>query len=165
MERNNEEIAVVRQCELLNLLRSSYYYSSVVNDDCNLELMRLIDEEFTRTPFYGVRRMTAWLRAQGYGVNAKRVRKLFRRLGLQAIYPHRRIGFSSPGHKLYPYLLEGVNVDQPNQVILSLIALPSTWETLPSINYSFSLSFFEIYKIHLRLTLLPGALSILRGLA
>lgn len=81
MERNNEEIAVARQCELLNLPRSSYYFSSTVNDDFNLELMRLIDEEFTRAPFYGVRRMTAWLRTQGYEVNPKRVRRLFRRDG------------------------------------------------------------------------------------
>ncbi len=116
MEKDNGEIAVARQCELLNLSKSSFYYSSTVNDDFNLELMRLIDEQFTRAPFYGVRRMTAWLRTQGYEVNAKRVRRLFRRLGLQAIYPHRRIGFSSPGHKLYPYLLEGVKVERPDQV-------------------------------------------------
>ncbi len=82
MERNNEEIAVARQCELLNLPRSSYYFSSTVNDQFNLELMRLIDEQFTRAPFYGVRRMTAWLRTQGYEVNPKPVRKLFRRMGL-----------------------------------------------------------------------------------
>ncbi|MDD8020430.1 MAG: IS3 family transposase [Acidobacteriota bacterium] len=69
--------------------------------------MRLIDEQFTRAPFYGAKRMIAWLRAQGYEVNPKRVRRLFQRLGLQAIYPRKRIGFSSPGHKLYPYLLEG----------------------------------------------------------
>ncbi len=97
LEKDNEEIAAARQCELLNLSKSSFYYSSTVNDDCNLELMRLIDEQFTRAPFYGVRRMTAWLRTQGYEVNPKRVRRLFRRLGLQAIYPHRKKGFSSPG--------------------------------------------------------------------
>ena len=115
VEKDNEEIAVGRQYELSNLLRSSHYYSLVVNDDCNLELMRLIDEKFTRAPFYGVRRMTAWLRAQGYEVNLKRVRKLFRRMGLQAIYPQRR-SFSSPGHKLSPHLLKGVKVEQPNQI-------------------------------------------------
>ncbi len=102
MEKDNGEIAVGPQCELLNLPRSSYYYSTTGNDDCNLELMSLIDEQFTRAPFYGVRRMTAWLRAQGYEVNPKRVRRLFQRMGFQAIYPCRRIGFSSPGHKFYP---------------------------------------------------------------
>jgi len=101
VEKDNGEITVARQCELLNLSKSSFYYSSTGNDDFNLELMRLIDEQFTRAPFYGVRRMTAWLRAQGYEVNPKRVRRLFQRLGLQAIYPRRRIGFSSPGHKIY----------------------------------------------------------------
>ena len=115
VERNNEEIAVARQCELLNLPRSSYYFSSTVNDDCNLELMRLIDEQFTRAPFYEVRRMTAWLRTQGYEVNPKRVRRLFRRLGFQAIYPRRRIGFSSPGHKLYPYISKYHTVSEVRQ--------------------------------------------------
>jgi len=76
----------------------------------------MTDEQYTKAPFYRVRRMTAWLRAQGYGVNPKQVRRFLRRLGLQAIYPHRRIGFSSPGHKLYPYLLEGVKVERPDQV-------------------------------------------------
>jgi len=108
VERENEDLSIRRQCELLNLPRSSYYYSTAGNDDFNLELMRLIDEQFTRAPFYGVRKMTAWLRARGYEVNPKRVRRLFRRMGLQAIYPHRRISVSSPGHKIYPYLLEGV---------------------------------------------------------
>jgi len=116
VEKDNGEIAVTRQCELLNLPRSSYYYSTTGNDDFNLELMRLIDEQFTRAPFYGVRRMAAWLRAQGYEVNPKRVRRLFQRMGFQAIYPRRRISFSSPGHKLYPYLLEGVKVERPDQV-------------------------------------------------
>jgi len=116
VERNNEEIAVARQCELLNLPRSSYYFSSTVDDQFNLELMRLIDEQFTRAPFYGVRRMTAWLRTQDYEVNRKRVRRLFRRMGLQAIYPRKRRSFSSPGHKIYPYLLEGVKVERPDQV-------------------------------------------------
>jgi len=73
---------VTRQCELLDLPKSSYYYTSQSNDDYNLGLMGLIDEQYTKALFYGVRRMTAWLRAQGYEVNAKRVRKLFRGLGL-----------------------------------------------------------------------------------
>jgi len=116
VEKDNEEITVARQCELLNLPRSSFYYSSTVNDDCNLELMRLIDEQFTRAPFHGVRRMTAWLRTQGYEVNLKRVRRLFRRLGLQAIYPRRRIGFSSQGHKLYPYISNIIRSVKPGRV-------------------------------------------------
>ena len=115
MEKDNGEIAVTRQCELLNLPRSSYYYSTTGNNDFNLELMRLIDEQFTRAPFYGVRRMAAWLRAQGYEVNPKRVRRLFQRMGFQAIYPHRRISFSSPGHKLYPYISKYHTVSEARQ--------------------------------------------------
>ncbi|HCI55957.1 MAG TPA: hypothetical protein DFI01_08550 [Bacteroidales bacterium] len=107
---------IARQCELLNLSRSSYYYISICNDDYNLELIGLIDEQRTKAPFYGVRGMTACLRSQGHEVNAKRVRKRFRRLGLQAIYPRKRRSFSSPGYKLYPYLLEEINVERPNQV-------------------------------------------------
>jgi putative transposase len=89
VERDNEAIAVARQCELLGLSRSSYYYSSARDDEYNLELMR----QYTKVPFYGVRRLTAWLRAQGYIVNPKRVRVLMRRMGLQAIFPITRRGY------------------------------------------------------------------------
>ena len=99
VERDNKTIAVSRQCELSGLSRSSYYYSSTRDDENNLELMRLSDEQYTKVPFYGVRRLTAWLRAHGYIVNLKRVRVVMRRMGLQAIYPHKRRSFSSPGHK------------------------------------------------------------------
>jgi len=116
VEKDNRKVSVARQCELLDLWKYSYYYNSVTDDDYNLELMGLMDEQYTKSPFYGVRRMTAWLRARGYEVNPKRVRKLFQRMGFQAIYPHRRISFSSPGHKIYPYLLEGVKVERPDQV-------------------------------------------------
>jgi putative transposase len=96
VERDNKTIAVARQCELLGLSRSSYYYSSTRDDEYNLELMRLLDEQYTKVPFYGVRRLTAWLRARGYIVNPKRVRVLMRRMALQAIYPHKRRSFSLP---------------------------------------------------------------------
>jgi len=82
------KIAVAWQCELLGLSRSSYYNSSARDDEYNLELMRLLDEQYTKVPFYGVRRLTAWLRVRGYIVNPKRVRVLMRRMGLQAIFPH-----------------------------------------------------------------------------
>jgi len=104
VERDNEAIAVARQCELLGLSRSSYYYSSTRDDEYNLELMRLLDEQYTKVPFYGVRRLTAWLRACGYIVNPKRVRVLMRRMGLQAIFPHKRRSFSSLGFNKKGYL-------------------------------------------------------------
>ena len=97
VERDNKTIAVARQCELLRLSRSSYYYGSSRDDEYNLELMRLLDEQYTKVPFYGVRRLTAWLRARGYIVNPKRVRVLMRRMALQAIYPHKRRSFSLAG--------------------------------------------------------------------
>lgn len=78
--------------------------------------MRLIDEQYTRTPFYGVRKMTAWLRRKGYAVNHKRVERLMRKMGLQAICPRPRTSQPAPGHHVYPYLLRGVTVDRPDQV-------------------------------------------------
>ena len=86
MERDNEAIAVARQCELLRLSRSSYYYISTRDDEYNLELMRLLDEQYTKVPFYGVRRLTAWLRARGYIMNPEGFRVLMRRMGLQGIF-------------------------------------------------------------------------------
>jgi putative transposase len=78
--------------------------------------MRLLDEQYTRTPFYGVRRMTYWLSAQGYRVNVKRVRRLLRQMGLEAIYPKPRLSQPAPGHRIYPYRLRGVKIERANQV-------------------------------------------------
>ena len=78
--------------------------------------MRLIDEQYTRTPFYGIRRMSWWLAEQGYAVNTKRVRRLMRQMGLEAIYPKPRLSVPGPGHKIYPYRLRGLKIDRPDQV-------------------------------------------------
>ena len=78
--------------------------------------MRLLDEQYTRTPFYGVLKMTAWLRENGHPVNCKRVRRLLRLMGLEAIYPKPRLSLVTPGHQIYPYLLRGVKVTRVNQV-------------------------------------------------
>ena len=75
--------------------------------------MRLLDEQYTRTPFYGIRRMTAWLQAQGHAVNHKRVGRLLRLRGLEAIYPKPRLSRPGAGHRIYPYLLRGVSVKRP----------------------------------------------------
>jgi putative transposase len=101
---------------MLGLSRSSYYYESQRDDSYNLMLMNLIDEQFTRTPFYGVPRITAWLNVQGHEVNHKRVRRLMRLMGLQAIYPKPRLSSSNQKHKKYPYLLKGLMIDHPDQV-------------------------------------------------
>jgi putative transposase len=115
VEKAMATMSVVRQCGLLELSRSTFYYQPVGEDAYNLELMRLIDEQFTKRPFYGVPRMTASLRRMGYEVNPKRVRRLMRVMGLEAIYPKPRLSANGPDHKVYPYLLKGVTIDRPDQ--------------------------------------------------
>ncbi len=116
IDPTNIQIPIYRQCELLGLPRASYYYESQRDDRYNLMLMNLIDEQFTRTPFYGVAQMTAWLNVQGQEVNHKRVRRLMRLMGLQAIYPKPCLSSSNQTHKKYPYLLDGLMIDHPDQV-------------------------------------------------
>ena len=105
-----------RQCELLGLSRSSFYYEPAVASPLNLALMRLIDEQYTRTPFYGTRRMTAGLQHQGYRVNRKRVTRLMRIMGLEAIYPKPSLSRPGEAPKRYPYLLKNMIIGHPNQV-------------------------------------------------
>jgi len=116
IEPQYPQIPLGRQCELLGLARSTYYYQPLPPSELNLVLMRLIDEQYTKTPFYGVPRMTAWLRKQGYRINHKRVERLMRLMGLEAVYPKRRLSIPSKEHRIYPYLLRGVNVRQPDEV-------------------------------------------------
>jgi len=99
-----------------DLARSSYYYEGAGESDKNLRLMRLLDEQYTKTPYYGIRRMTAWLQAAGHEVNHKHVARILRLMGLEAIYPKRRLSQGGPGHKIYPYLLNGLRIGRPNQV-------------------------------------------------
>jgi putative transposase len=107
---------VARQCELLDLARSSWYYKSVAVDPYELHLMKLIDAQYTQTPFYGIRRMTAWLRTQGEAVNHKRVARLMRQMGIEAIYPRPRTTVAADNVRRYPYLLKGLTIDEPNLV-------------------------------------------------
>jgi putative transposase len=114
-------LSIARQCDLLGMARSSWYYEPVGETSENLALMRLLDEQYTRTPFYGVERMTVWLRQQGYPVNPKRVRRLLRLMGLEALYPTPRLSLPGPGvpgdtAKRYPYLLRGRNITAVNDV-------------------------------------------------
>ena len=96
--------------------RAGLYYKPRPESAENLEFMRLLDEQYTRTPFYGIRRMTAWLRAQGHAVNHKRVARLLRLMGLEAIYPNPRLSRPGAGHHIYPYLQRGVSIQRPDQV-------------------------------------------------
>lgn len=109
-------LPIRRQCELLGINRSSYYYEPCGESPENLLYMRLIDEQYIATPFYGVPRMTAMLRRAGYEVNPKRVERLMKLMGIQAIYPKGNLSSPAPGHKIYPYLLQGVAIERPNQV-------------------------------------------------
>ena len=113
---DNPQISVRRQCQLLGLNRSGLYHEPQQEKEENLFLMRLLDEQYTRTPFYGVERMTAWLRSQGYQVNQKRVRRLLRKLGLLAIYPKPDLSKPAQIQAKYPYLLKDVLIERVNQV-------------------------------------------------
>ena len=101
---------------LLGLSRSSLYYEPAPETEGNLRLMRLIDREYTEHPFYGSRRLTAWLVGQGEAVNRKRVQRPMRRMGLEALYPKPRLSAAGKGHRIYPYLLRDVRIDRPDQV-------------------------------------------------
>ena len=96
-------MSIAQQCELLGLARSSYYYEPVPESEENLQLMRLLYEQYTRTPFYGSRKMTAWLHTQGYPVDRKRVRRLLRLMGLEAIYPKPKTSVPGLTEQRYPY--------------------------------------------------------------
>jgi putative transposase len=116
VDPDQAEISVRRQCELLGINRSGLYYQPVGESEENLMLMRLIDEEYTRHPFYGSRRMAVSLCDQGHEVNRKRVSRLMEVMGIEALYPKPRLSQPGEGHKIYPYLLKGVEVTRVNQV-------------------------------------------------
>jgi putative transposase len=116
IEPEHPRITLSRQCELLGLPRASYYYEAQPETAENVKLMRLLDEQYLKTPFYGVARMTHWLRTQGQVINEKRVRRLLRTMGLEAIYPKPRTSIPSEENKVFPYLLRGVSVERPDQV-------------------------------------------------
>ncbi|MFI9653071.1 IS3 family transposase [Guyparkeria sp. GHLCS8-2] len=116
IEPQASDISIRRQCRLFGLSRSSVYYQRRELRDCDLELMRLIDEEHLRTPVYGSRRLTVYLNRLGRAVNRKRVQRLMRQMGLQAVYPKPRTSRPDKGHRIYPYLLRDRVIDRPNQV-------------------------------------------------
>jgi putative transposase len=116
IDRLNEKLSLTRQCQLLGLSRSSLYYHPANDNREDLALMALIDRQFMETPYYGCRKMTAWLRRAGHVVNRKRVRRLMRQMGLQVIWQKPNTSKPNPEHKIYPYLLRGLKIDRPNQV-------------------------------------------------
>src|SRR2546421_3274776 len=116
IEPEHPDLSIAQQCELLGLARSSYYYEAVPESEENLQLMRLLDEQYTRTPFYGSRKMTAWLHTQGYPVDRKRVRRLLGLMGLETIYPQPKTSVPGLTEQRYPYLLRGMTIERCNQV-------------------------------------------------
>lgn len=112
----HSRLSVRRQCALLGLAPASYYYQAAPESAENLHYLRLLDQEYTDHPFYGVRKLTVWLQQQGYAVGPKRVRRLLRAMGLMAVYPKPRLSLNPLAHRRFPYLLKGVAIVRPNQV-------------------------------------------------
>ena len=118
IEGRNKRLRIKRQCDLLHLPRSSYYRpgSSLAKEPENLELMRLIDEEFLRHPFYGSRKMTAYLIRKDILVNRKRIQRLMRLMGMESVAPKPNTSRQRKAHKVYPYLLKKMSITEPDPV-------------------------------------------------
>jgi len=116
IEPEHPVFSISRQCELLGISRSGYYYTPCPVDEYTLTLMNLIDQQYTKTPYYGTRRMSDFLRNLGYNVDRKRVRRLYKLMGLVAIYPKKWLSKPGEDHKIYPYLLKGLDINRPNMV-------------------------------------------------
>ena len=116
VDHRHPSLSVARQCSLLDISRSGLYYRPVRIADEDLTLVKLIDRQYLATPFYGARKIAAWLKSQGHLINRKRVRRLMQVMGLKAIYRRPRTSKPAAGHKIYPYLLSGMAITRPNQV-------------------------------------------------
>ena len=114
--KQQSSLSVVQQCRLLNLHRSGLYYQPCKEREENLFIMRLLDEQYFKTPFYGVRRLTAWLKQQGYYINRKRVKRLMELMGWQTIYRKPNTSKPCKENRIYPYLLRGLDINRVNQV-------------------------------------------------
>lgn len=116
IDKDHPKLSIANQCELISIHRSGLYYKPCDETVLNLELMRVIDREYLRLPFYGVSRMTKHLEGLGYRVNVKRVRRLYHQMALRAIYPAPKTSKANKDHYKYPYLLSNLVIDHPNQV-------------------------------------------------
>ena len=112
----SHKIPINRQCQILELNRSSFYYRGREVSESDLQRMRQIDEIHTKRPFYGSRRIRDWFEDQGISVNRKRIQRLMRLMGIQALYPKKKTSRPGKGHKVYPYLLRGLDINRSNQV-------------------------------------------------
>jgi putative transposase len=117
IDSQHPRVSILRQCEMLKISRSSVYYKRKQVNSEDLELMRIIDKQYLKTPVYGSRSMRNYLQRLGYRtINRKRVQRLMRLMGLEAIYPKPKTSRPHPAHKIYPYLLRGLKINRPNQV-------------------------------------------------
>ena len=116
MSKKHPKLSVRRQCALLSLTRSTLYYTPVGETAANLKLMRLIDEQFLKTPWYGSRQMARWLQREGHEGGRHRVRRLMRKMRLRPIYQAPRTSDPHPAHDIYPYLLKDLAITRPNHV-------------------------------------------------
>lgn len=116
LERSESTLPLTRQCQLLDLARSSVYYQPAGASQEDLHLMALLDKQYLATPHYGSRRMAVWLQDHGYRVNRKRVRRLMELMGIEAIYQKPNTSKREQGSQVWPYLLRGVSVVRSNQV-------------------------------------------------
>jgi len=116
VSKDHPKLSVRRQCALLSLTRSTLYYAPVGETPANLALMRLIDEQFLKTPWYGSRQMARWLQREGHEGGRHRVRRLMRKMRLRPIYQAPRTSDPHPAHKIYPYLLKDLEITRPNHV-------------------------------------------------
>jgi putative transposase len=116
IDANNGPLSVAAQCDLLFINRSSYYYKAKAISSKDLQIMKIIDETYTTHPYYGTRRMSKCLQAKGYDVGRKVLRRYYRIMGLEAIYPKKNLSKRSQAHKVYPYLLRDMEITEVNQV-------------------------------------------------
>ncbi|WP_159006615.1 IS3 family transposase [Bradyrhizobium sp. S69] len=116
IEPDHPRLSIVRQCELASISRSSFYRAPTMENEATLRLMRLIDGQFLETPWYGSRQMTRHLRRNGWCIGRHRARRLMSKMGLAPIYQHPKTSEPHPRHKIHPYLLRHLTIEQPNQV-------------------------------------------------
>jgi putative transposase len=150
IEPDHAELSVRRQCELLGLPRSSFYYTPASVSPDDLRVMALIDRAYTAHPEYGSRRMALWLGEQEEEVNRKRVQRLMRVMGLEAIYPRPKLSVPGAGHRIYPYLLRNVEIERPDQVWstdITYVPLPGGFMYLAAI-----IDWYSRYVISWRLS-------------
>ena len=116
IDPRHESLSIRRQCELLDLPRSTFYYLPATETEENLRFMRLLDEQYLKTPFWGSRNMTTWLRQEGFAINRKRVQRLMRLMGLEGLAPRPTTTKPAPGHRVFPYLLRSVDITHADHV-------------------------------------------------